>query len=228
MSELSPKAFALVSAGRGALRPSAADRERITAGLRARLGGAVLPLEAVAATSLASRLAWAKLSMVGAVLGIAGGTTLFALHEPSPAPNAPVRDVFAAHAAHAAQAVQAPVERPFPAPNPAAAAAASAEPEPVPVSPRRSDRLAEEVSILSRATSDLHAGRPASALRAVEEHRRKFPNGLLAEERRAALVQALCALGRRDEAEPELARLARIAPQSANTLRAKQVCGAKH
>jgi hypothetical protein len=65
---------------------------------------------------------------------------------------------------------------------------------------RATDRLAQEVAILSRATSELHAGRPANALKAIDEHARKFPNGLLVEERRAARTQALCALGRGDAA----------------------------
>jgi hypothetical protein len=88
------------------------------------------------------------------------------------------------------------------------------------------DRLAQEVAILSRAASYLEAGRASDALRAVDEHQRKFPNGVLKEERYAARVQALCALGRRDEAAGELARLSRIAPESPHVARARQSCAA--
>ena len=54
------------------------------------------------------------------------------------------------------------------------------------------DRLAQEVALLSRATSALRSGRPADALTALNEHQSQFPKGVLAEERRAARAQALC------------------------------------
>jgi hypothetical protein len=91
--------------------------------------------------------------------------------------------------------------------------------------PDKSGGLAEEVAILARATADLNAGRSADALRELELHRRRFPNGQLTEERRAARARALCALGRKEEAEVELARLAQKSAHSPNLLRARQVCG---
>jgi len=96
----------------------------------------------------------------------------------------------------------------------------SAEPPAPSVRPAQ-DRLAQEVALLARATSDLHAGRAANALKVLDEYQRQFPKGLLTEERRAARAQALCALGRQSEAQAELARLA---PQSPAAARAKQVC----
>lgn len=222
MNELSPKASALVRAGRAAMRPSASDRERVSALLRARLGDAVLPLEAGATTSLLSRSVWAKLSVATVALGIVGGAAYMAWPKSEPKP------------ANVAQTEPAHIEPPkavFPSPSTLPRAdsesISSAMPEAPTAARRPSDRLAQEVAILSRATSELHAGHPANALKAVDEHQRKFPNGVLSEERRAARVQALCALGRRREAAPELQRLSRTAPQSPNTLRAKQVCGEK-
>jgi hypothetical protein len=79
------------------------------------------------------------------------------------------------------------------------------------------------VALLSRATSALRAGRAAEALKALDEHRRKFPNGTLSEERRAARAQALCSLGRIDEGRAELSLLA---PRSPAAARASQVCDA--
>ena len=83
------------------------------------------------------------------------------------------------------------------------------------------DGLAQEVALLTRATSDLRAGRAADALKALDEHQRKFPNGVLSVERRAARAQALCSLKRVSEGRAELTRLA---PQSPAAARAKQVC----
>jgi hypothetical protein len=55
-----------------------------------------------------------------------------------------------------------------------------------PFASRPADSLAEEVAILSHASAELHAGRPAAALKALDEHRRKFPRGALAQERTSA------------------------------------------
>ncbi len=74
---------------------------------------------------------------------------------------------------------------------------------------------------MSRATTALSAGRYADALKALDEHQREFPNGVLSQERRAAKVQALCSLGRVIEGR---AQLAHLSAQSPVANRAKQVC----
>jgi hypothetical protein len=89
-----------------------------------------------------------------------------------------------------------------------------------------SDRLKEEVAILSRAESERHARRFASALNLLEEHRRKFPRGSLSQERMAARIRVLCGLGRVTEAEAELAALKRASPSSLH-LPARAACAAK-
>jgi len=63
----------------------------------------------------------------------------------------------------------------------------------------------------------------AEALKALDEHRRKFPNGFLTVERRAARAQALCSLQRVGEGRAELARMA---PDSPAAARSRQVCDA--
>lgn len=78
--------------------------------------------------------------------------------------------------------------------------------------------------LLSRASAELHAARPAAALEALDEHERKFPKGVLRQERAAARVKALCALGRLEEARAELARLTRAAPGSPHAARAAEAC----
>jgi hypothetical protein len=75
------------------------------------------------------------------------------------------------------------------------------------------------VAILSQAERALSAGQYQVALRSLDEHRRKFPNGALAQERIAARVQALCGLGRTSDAQAELARLARLSPKSPHGVR---------
>ena len=92
------------------------------------------------------------------------------------------------------------------------------------LSRRVRDGLSEEVAILSRAETDLYGGRAESALLALDEHERRFGHGVLEEERTAARIQALCALGRTAEADTELARLVRISPNSPHAKRSRQAC----
>jgi hypothetical protein len=86
------------------------------------------------------------------------------------------------------------------------------------------DSLPEEVRLLSKAEQQLHGGHADDALRTLGEHERRFPGGFLAEERLAARVQALCALGRTAEAKADLAKLTRTNPGSANFDRARRFC----
>jgi hypothetical protein len=86
---------------------------------------------------------------------------------------------------------------------------------------RARDSLSEEAAILSRAQSELHAGRATSALQVVAEHERKFKRGILAQERVAVKIQALCALGRSSEAN---ALMGGLSAQSLTGDSARQAC----
>lgn len=223
MAELSNEARALVGDGRGIFRPSAADRVRVAGLLAARLGEAALlaPTEALAAPTHA--ITWQKLASLALGIGlVTAGAAYWMSQTPPEAPLAAARTptVVAVSDAPVAPALELPkaaeVEPPradVPPPNAALAPQKKAE------------SLTEELSILSKAASELRAGHPNVALRLLEEHRRKFPSGRLVEERRAARVQALCALGNRAEAEAELARLVRTSPRSPHVARAQRACG---
>jgi len=218
MSELSPQGQALLRATRAALRPQNADRERVLAGLRARLGGVAPTTVGKAVAAHASRTVWT--AAAAAFVGV-GGAVAIGLSSLAPAKApAPAPAVVAAAAAVPNVAANTPV----------APAEVEAQPSPpaapVPSAFSRRDRLAEEVAILSQAAKDLRAGRAANALSALNEHQKRFPSGLLTQERRAARAEALCSLGRFPEADAELATLVRTAPQSPLTVRAQQRCKA--
>jgi hypothetical protein len=66
--------------------------------------------------------------------------------------------------------------------------------------------LEAERALLDVARTALGRGDGSNALRATEEHARKFPRGILSEEREAMSIQALRLLHRDDEAEARLAR----------------------
>jgi hypothetical protein len=219
MSRLTPKAEKLVRAGRAALRPSDADRARIFQALLPQVGGnpGIDGGNAPAAPPAAATPILVKTVTVLVGLVVVGGGLFFALR---PAPPS-------------AKTAVAPPTPPVAAPVPVDDARQGPEflvPQPPfvkkpTVGSRASDSLAQEVAILSRASADLHAGRPVAALAALAEHQRRFPTGVLALERSAARVQALCALGRTKEARVELARLSRTAPSSPHEARARKACG---
>jgi hypothetical protein len=225
MSTLSPKGIALVRAGRRAYHPTDADRERVMGALRAQLGDSALPADMGSAATVASagRSIWRLISMVVVGVGIVGGAVFFAKRSgtsanPPETSVAPVAAIEQVTEPVAAATDEQPVDSTGvpPATEPSVPLGSSSH--------RPQDRLSAEVALLSRATRDLRAGRPAEALKALDEYRRRFPKGLLSEEHRAARAQSLCALGRFDEAREKLAGLA---PQSPLAEQARQYCDAK-
>jgi len=71
-----------------------------------------------------------------------------------------------------------------------------------------------ELELLHRAQADYAGHDFASALAVVAEHRRRFPNGRLAEEREALRVRALIGAGRTSEARSAAAAFAERFPRS--------------
>ena len=207
-------------AGRAAFRPTDADRERVFQALLPHVGGVegAGTGEGLAPAATAAKASLAKISAVVVALGVAGGGLYLAVRPESSPTKAPV----------STPAKPAPLQ---PAPNDDAPASVPAVPEPpsvekrAPAAARSADSLAQEVAILSRAGAELHAGRPTAALTALDEHQRKFPSGVLRQERSAARVQALCALGRTKEARTAFERLARTSPSSPHVVRARKACG---
>lgn len=229
MDELKSKARALVDAGRFALRASEEDRERIEAALRARLGTAALPVDSGVA-HVASATGWRVAAKFVIGVGLIGTAGVVALRPSAQTP-----------APRAAQQVQtplvlAPTQRDIDtAPSPAldeavaavssrsASSPAAVAKRPVAAPAHAADRLAQEVALLSRATTALRAGHAAQALKVLDEHQRKFASGALSEDRRAAKAQALCVLGQPAKGRAELALLP---PHSPVAARAAQVCDA--
>jgi len=214
--DLSPLARELVQSGQGAHDPSAADQERILSALHTRIAaGEGQPEPDGSLPPPAPKAPWGLISAGGIGAGLIAAAVAWSSPEPTPA-VAPTPVVATPAPAPSAAVPVEPTQQPDaspPAGPPHSAPAPSSKPN---------SRLAEEVEILSRATSALHAGRAEDALAAAAEHQKKFPQGLLTEERRSARAQALCLLGRTSEAKRELDRLAPSSPQAA---RARQRCG---
>jgi hypothetical protein len=223
MSNLRPDAQALVDAGREALKPASADRERIFSALQSHLaaGGAASGAATVAPAAATGGLSWPAISLLAVGLALGGGLAFHSLSGDEGAPVSPPPQPAGSAVPTAAATVSAappPVVEAAPTPTPPASETRAQ------ASRRSAGRLAEEVEILSRAQTELHAGRFAGALRVLDEHAQKFPRGTLAQERVAARIQALCGAGRVTEASAELGRLS---PGSLHEARARAACAKK-
>jgi hypothetical protein len=228
MSNLSPQLQELLLATKAANQPTEADSLRIFEALRARLGDAAVMGESanVPATG-SSGVVGGKLIAAAGIAGVAlvGGLWFVAARnhkppevrattavsaEPQPSVSPATSTAVPAHPELLKDSNTAP-----------AASTEHAETRPALSRPTR-DNLSEEVAIMSRAETALHSGKPELALRLLNEHERRFGNGQLREERIAARVQALCALGRKAEADTQMARLS---PQSLHGK--SQACGSR-
>jgi hypothetical protein len=212
-----PKARELIQRSRQALRPTIADRERIEAALRAQLGAAAF--EAPESAAPPARHLGLKLASSAAMcVCVLGAVVFFARNTAAPTPPAPPSRA-------PAPAPQTPLTSPADEPSELAPAAPAPEretPAPQPKPPaRKHDSLAQEVALLSQATRSLRSGDLAAALRKLDEHKRKYPQGMMREERRAARAQVLCSMGRVSEGNAELAGLP---PRSPTAAQAEQVC----
>jgi hypothetical protein len=76
------------------------------------------------------------------------------------------------------------------------------------------DPFVTERSLLDRARTALERDDPTRALRLAEEHERRFPEGLLGQEREAIAISALVVLGRNADARARAADFRRRFPDS--------------
>lgn len=207
--------------GRGAMAPTTADRERVRARLAAKLGAAAVGVAitttsataggatAGAATATASKggalLLAAKIAVPALLIG--GVATIVAPHvieTKSPAPTTTVAPI--------ATVAPAPVHPPAPAPVETATVSVADLPTvtPVPIAvpstrAKTSADPAEEARMVAAMDDALRAGDGARALALADEHAKKFPSGVLVEEREGGRAVARCMNGSRASADSFLA-----------------------
>lgn len=124
--------------------------------------------------------------------------------------------------AHPLGAVVRPLVIPLPAPSaPSATPPPTLEPpDEAPPAARASNAvgrdvdLAAERALLEVARTALARGDAASALAALDAHKKRFPRGRLLEERESLAVQALAAAGKRDEARRRADQFRKRSPDS--------------
>jgi hypothetical protein len=229
MSELSQATREVVTEGARALGPSAAARERIRAGVAARIstGGPAGAGEGAAGAAASTLKAWLVVLMAGGLvagaigwyLGRGAGDRAPGLSSPPPRAASP--------------AASAPAARSEPSDTtgPDAGPRSTASP---PRAPERSARsrpsravseLEREIELLDRARRELQSGAPARALVALDRHRRELRAPQMAREATLLRAEALCAAGRPREGERALAELDRRWPDAPGSAAARAVCG---
>ena len=87
------------------------------------------------------------------------------------------------------------------------------------------DALAEETQLLRDANAATRTGDAGRALSLLDEHARRFPRGVLSEERDAERVLALCGAGRVGEAKLLAASFLSARPRSPLAGRVRGSCG---
>jgi hypothetical protein len=234
MREMSREANELVSAGRDAFHPTDADRARL---MTAITGAATLSVGVAVAAGAQRSVSgiWGLVNagrLLAVVLPVATAGAYFwhgTLRSPSATElAAPVRQPAVVVAAKATEP-SVPVVEPVVVqpPEPSAPVAPERSAALVSEVSKRGQEIRQEVELLSKAQGALSRGRPQEALDALTEHARRFPRGVLTEERAATRVRTLCALGRAQEAEVELKRIEKRNPTSAYLARAREACGVR-
>jgi hypothetical protein len=194
---LDEEARRLIAAASGADEPSEIARARVRRGVDVKLAAGIGLVLAPASTALAGAT---KMTLVVAALGTAVGTGVYTYKH---LPAAPVPVVAKARPTHARAIAPAPVEKPAPAEKPAPPAprrrvhAVAAAPD---VS---ASVLAQETALLGAANTALAHRDVKNALALLEDYDRRGGPGILAEERTATGILALCAAGRLDAAHAE-------------------------
>ncbi len=211
----------------GAAAPAAASA--LASGATA-APGAVAPLLA------GSGILVAKVVVVVALAGAAiGGGAL--LYTSSRSPAAHRISAPSAEARASLPSAGASPSRPQSAPGPSMGSASSelpARPAPTIVhappaaAPSTEDvpvsTLESETLLVRAADASLRAGDPATALTLLDEHARRFPRGVLEEERAEERVLALCALGRDAEARAATASFLRDHAKSPLVAKVRHSC----
>ncbi len=107
---------------------------------------------------------------------------------------------------------------------PALAHARPSRAAPETTSPRAATSIERDNQRMLDAKDALAAGDAAGALAITEEHGREFPRSALADARSALRIEALCALGKREQARGEARVFADARPGSPVTARIERSC----
>ena len=247
----------IVDSAREAYAPRQSERARIKRALALQIAAGASAAASAAAGSSLSTLVASKAAVVGLVASAALGTTVAvdtwrahvkvegsksSVAAPASKARAPSHSRVAAPpstARSAALAVPPSASASATLAAPPAPSAMLAKPPsagapppraalaPAPVNAMPTHSVEAEAQLLGDAQRALANGDASRALRVIDEHARTFPHGALGEERQAARVMALCALGRTAEAQREAHAFLTRTPNSPLAMRVQAACAQK-
>jgi hypothetical protein len=249
MAELDPEGRELLAAFAEVATPSTDAAQAALAKVRARIdrGDDVVLIAAGPKEATPTSGPWLKIGVV--VLALAAAVLLAiqldvgslvvdeAEREASPEAAAyPAQDDGVGGEAVQRRPAPKPRAKPKVTPTPVPEAEDVLEPEPEPETPaikpkkRRPKQpdatTSAEIALMQPAKRALRSGSYARALELYKTHAQSFPSSKLAEERELGRIQALCGLGRGDEARALAGRFARRFPGSPLRAKAKVACPA--
>lgn len=235
MTELKSETQALLDLGRAGDDPGedviARNRQR----LALKVGGAALGTAAVtgsATKALAASGSLKMLAICGAVAVAGVGLGGYALQRDVAPPSSKSAAVPSVAEPARQQQPPKPVEQNEPpAPEPLEVPIALGSlPSPATTSSggsakARAASIQSELELIRRAQKHLHRGEDAAALALLAEHARRFPNGVLTQERDASRVSALCQAGDVVAARALAEQFLQRSPQSPFADRVRNSCG---
>ena len=216
MSEREPELQRMLALYRQERSPAAESEARVWSAVQA----SVATGSAAGAPPSSALVTGAK--VLAGLIVIATGAALWLRAQPSDHPpvtrTTPTAVPAAPIAAPALTRTPTPTPTPAPALTPARTASATLE-----RARTATSTLSAELALVRAAQTALDRSDHARALTLLRRHARRFPLGALAEERDAALVDALCGLGRRTAARNAAAS---FAARYASSPRAQRIAAA--
>jgi hypothetical protein len=192
-----------ILAAHDAHEPSPADLARLTKRMASALPPGALPATTAPAVGIA------KVAVGVALVAAMAGMTLWLTRER----RAPVAVMPVATSSALVEAPPLPaIVRPGDLPDADAG---------TPARPKMA--AAPETELLARAHDELLRGAPEKALAITAEHARAYPRGAFRQEREVIAIEALIALGRRDEARRRAASFEREYPTSSHRDRVERL-----
>jgi hypothetical protein len=233
MIDLNPRAQALVESVRATESPSDRDKARIRRRVLARVAAATLASAAGTASSEApasvgvgkatASVAATKATLAGVATSVfvAGAVAVGWVSTHDVGETNPVR--WGASTVASAEATVAP--RP-PAPSIPAYSEVVPAPRETSIRPRgrAGSTLEQELPLLQSAQEALRGGDTDRALGLLETHAKRFPDGMLAQERRAVHAMAVCRKNGRAAGRAEADEFLLDAPASPLAQRVRAVC----
>ncbi|MBX3225215.1 MAG: hypothetical protein KF795_32160, partial [Labilithrix sp.] len=187
------------------------------AGIAIKIGGAVVVASAVGATAVVATSTREEAPAVPVGL-VASVTPTTSAPAESPSSSAAGLRIVEAIAPSAEPSEEPTTRAPKAPPSAQKGPPASSGGAQAPTAGREDTGPEAEVRLLERAQDALRS-RPAEALALADDHARRFPQGMLAQEREVIAIEALVKTGRTSDARARAARFKARFPGSSHTRR---------